>query len=68
MKVLYWWTEDGEAEQCEMTKEILTSSVECYHCGKMSYTDEDGYRLTSLEDGEEYVLCGGCAERNLKIV
>ena len=64
VKVSYWWSEDGDPEVCERTEGVLEEATECYHCLAKLQEGESVSKLTSLEDGEEYIMCVACADKS----
>lgn len=64
MKVIYWWTEDGDNEICERTDRVLEKDGECYHCAKKLYKGDKICMLKVLDDKDTYVLCKQCEENN----
>ena len=66
MRIMYWWTEDGDPEACEKTDGISEESTECYHCMRKIALGDNISVLTTLADSETYVLCAECTEKSIK--
>lgn len=68
MKVKYWWTEDGAPEMCKRVEYVLKESTECYHCNAKLSKGAMVAVLTSVEDGDKYVMCTACADNNTQVL
>jgi hypothetical protein len=56
----YQWTHDGEPEECSIKESISSTSDQCYHCDRIFTEGEKVFILTSVEDGDIYLLCDKC--------
>ena len=60
--VRYWWTCDGEGELCRAERVATPTGATCYHCGApFTKDDAEAIKLTSVADGEAYLLHKRCA-------
>lgn len=60
--VRYNWTEDGVPEMCRQTEGDVSEDCVCYHCDQLIPSEQKAVFLTSMEDGEMYVLHPECAK------
>ena len=66
--VRYNWTEDGVPEMCQQTEGDVSEDCACYHCDQLIPSGQKAVYLTSMEDGEMYVLHPECAKRSCSFV
>ena len=66
VRVRYWWTEDGDEENCVAECVVAPVGLACDHCGA-SFTDNanNAIRLTCEEDGSVHTLHVSCAVRGV---
>ncbi len=60
--VVYYWTEDGDAERCKLEYATADADVRCYHCDCVITAGNTIARLFAY-DGDIYVLHESCAKR-----
>ena len=63
MKMLYQWSEDGEAEQCTLEEIEINTPIEwCYHCG---VPIEVGKAIKVTTRTDNYIVHTYCAEKGV---
>lgn len=64
--VVYQWTEDGEAERCQLEYATADAEARCYHCDGLI---EQGSAIARLftRTGELYILHPACAQKGCNL-
>ena len=67
MKVIYYWSEDGDGEICERQDFVADSPGLCYHCDTSIPVGTEASLLTN-EDGAYYRMHRACADKGCSML
>lgn len=65
IRVMYWWTEDGNGELCALDKIVTEKEIHCDHCDTLIPAHHPAVKLKAVDD--TYILHQACALKGCNI-